>query len=1143
MIIPDDSEKENILAALRAYHGGKIYLMGSPGLVKVGFDLHHDNEVTSLEWAKNFTCLYVRIGEAGRVVVNVRVKEEQLVFSCTCSRGMKNNGCEHTICAVLVLKNLLIPEVFRPNKPKPVYRMALLTGLIGDTPNKTKQADAAGYSIILEQREDGDADVYVAANGERVTKMADLLRSPLIDFAAADLHFLQKTDALIRFLKRSVTMLPIVVKIEGEENAADFDAELLLEPFTELALTNNEVVVAKGLRDRDKRSIPFVRFGDLVYLPESGKLTMIEKTGGWSTWQAFNRALKETGQDNKEMKAQRFSIPVAVFDMVQQACATNNAVDANKDLLYTVNGEKARFSTAVFEPRLSIVLPDAGASPALLRPECVHVSSVRLVTGSCFRFFEGLNLRLPQYLKASYRKEALTQTYFKLKEAKTNAQAEKIINAALNDCDIEKSDMCDEARRILLRHQKEARTDATVLVQDGTWQSVTHDEQREAFLFKLPFEVFGTEIFDNMEHDSAMSVPVDLLYARLPLLCEKLTAVGIKLYMKGKPVRQSHWGFTIDATRKTRIDWFELKPEIRCDGNLLDDFSLDSLFSTRGIMENEDFIQISDSDTRHVLERLAAVYRVSDTRGKEESAVVNVPRLRILDWMELRKSGVTITLSPEDEEVVKRLLNFESIETRPLPKSLLATLRPYQRTGYDWLAFLYEHCFGACLADDMGLGKTVQVIAFLAGIKEGLVRVPAGVERLPHLIVVPPSLVFNWEHELAKFYPGLRLHLYTGAERVDIFDDSDVVLTTYGTVRRDIDKLKNRQFHVAIFDEAQAVKNIYADTTGAVRQLNAQFKISVTGTPVENHLGEYYSIVDLAVPGLLGEYAAFKPLIKSGISVDLDVIIKRTRPFVLRRTKEAVLTDLPAKTETDIYLDLTEDQKALYQKTVEQVRTTVEEAFQAKTAPQANIIALTAILKLRQICISPQLVDQGLAGVSPKMDFLIEQLQELMEENHSALVFSQFTSFLDILGKTLERDGIGYLRLDGSTPTAKRKTLVNQFQSSESSGVFLLSLKAGGQGLNLTKASYVFHLDPWWNPAVENQASDRAHRIGQKNKVTITRILMRHTIEEKMMELKKRKSELSDALLNDASASGSSLSITKEDFNYLLSSLDQPGNK
>jgi non-specific serine/threonine protein kinase len=300
-------------------------------------------------------------------------------------------------------------------------------------------------------------------------------------------------------------------------------------------------------------------------------------------------------------------------------------------------------------------------------------------------------------------------------------------------------------------------------------------------------------------------------------------------------------------------------------------------------------------------------------------------------------------------------------------------------------------------------------------------------------------------------------------------------------------------------------------------------------------LGEYYSILDLCLPGLMGDYDQFKSQTKIDNSQLLDLIIRRTRPFVLRRTKDEILKELPAKTESDVYLELTERQKVLYQQTVDQVRASIDEAYTSKTRSQAQIIALTAILKLRQLCVSPRLLDSQADETSPKIEFLIGKLNELRDEGHSALVFSQFTTFLDLLEEDLRTAKLPFSRLDGSTPVRKRKELVEGFQKGDSAPIFLLSLKAGGQGLNLTRASYVFHLDPWWNPAVENQASDRAHRIGQTRKVSITRILMRHTIEEKMMELKKRKVALYRAVLGDTSGGRGGFSISRADFDFLLS--------
>jgi SNF2 family DNA or RNA helicase len=483
--------------------------------------------------------------------------------------------------------------------------------------------------------------------------------------------------------------------------------------------------------------------------------------------------------------------------------------------------------------------------------------------------------------------------------------------------------------------------------------------------------------------------------------------------------------------------------------------------------------------------------------------------------------------------IMERLVRFQRIEETSVPKGLKATLRAYQREGFDWLSFLYDNRFGACLADDMGLGKTLQAIMLLARIKE-----KGGGEGDPvracHLIVVPPSLLFNWEREFEKFYPGLKIYLYQGRERTISFEGYDVVLTTYGLVNRDIDTLKEVRFDVIVFDEAQAVKNIHADRTGAVRQLKASFKLALTGTPVENHIGEYFSIMDLVLPGLLGDYDRFRRHTHKDHSSFLDTVIRRTKPFILRRTKEETLKELPPKIETDFHLDLTEKQKGLYSKTVEAVRSTIDEAFRMKTTSQAKIIALTGLLKLRQICLTPRLLIPEMEEGTPKIEFIKAQLTKLYAEGHHALVFSQFTSFLDIVEEGIQGNGLRIFRLDGSTPVGKRKKLVEEFQKSQEPSVFLLSLKAGGQGLNLTRATYVFHLDPWWNPAVENQASDRAHRIGQKKKVIITRLIMRHTIEEKMMELKKRKLKLYQAILESPSVGGR-LQITKEDFDYLLS--------
>jgi non-specific serine/threonine protein kinase len=420
----------------------------------------------------------------------------------------------------------------------------------------------------------------------------------------------------------------------------------------------------------------------------------------------------------------------------------------------------------------------------------------------------------------------------------------------------------------------------------------------------------------------------------------------------------------------------------------------------------------------------------------------------------------------------------------------------------------------------------------LGGLKERIVASQRPAARaLPHLIVVPATLVFNWQEELQRFYPDLRVMEYLGSGRSTDFESCDVVITTYGILARDIEALQNVPFHVVVFDEAQAIKNIRAARTDAAKRIQSTFSLCLTGTPLENHIGEFYSLIDLALPGLLGPYRRFMS------ETDEDKVnstSRRTKPFVMRRTKEEILTELPPKVEQSIKLDLSELQRECYTRTVEEIRGQVDEAFAKKTSAQAGMVALTALLRLRQICISPTLAGIDDPGTPPKVEFLLENLDELGREGHAALVFSQFTKCLDLIGRTLDAQGLDYVRLDGTVPTAKRKDLVNAFQSDDGPPVFLISLKSGGTGLNLTRAAYVFHMDPWWNPAVENQATDRTHRIGQSKTVFSTRLIMRHTVEEKMEVLKKGKEALFQAVLAGTGKRAKGGLITRKDFDYLI---------
>jgi non-specific serine/threonine protein kinase len=579
-------------------------------------------------------------------------------------------------------------------------------------------------------------------------------------------------------------------------------------------------------------------------------------------------------------------------------------------------------------------------------------------------------------------------------------------------------------------------------------------------------------------------------------------------------------------------DEYRLKGEVVFKNKVFDIEHWMQMLGGKTEIENQKKIQIFSDKTKLVWDYVYDLYGSAKTK-KKDSKVIIIPRLQILDWIYLRNLGVKFDLNKEDEQIIKRLTNFESIKPKVLPKGFRGHLRKYQKEGYDWLAFLYENKFGACLADDMGLGKTIQAIVFLGAVKENVLKRRI-IKNPLFLIVVPASILFNWQNEFQKFYAGMRVYQYFGIERQTAFKNIDVVLTTYDILRRDIDKFKDKKFQIIIFDEVQLIKNIASDRASAARQLKAEFRLCLTGTPLQNNLLDYFSTMDIAIPGIFGTYSSFKERVKRD---EKKWIVKRSKPFILRRSKEAICQELPTKTENTIYLNFSELQKGLYLRILSEVKGIIDDAFSKYTKAKANLVALTAILRLRQICLSPKIIDQSFEEDAPKIIYLFEKLKELKKEGHSALVFSQFRSLLLIIKAKMKQEKMSYYYMDGQTPVKHRKKVVEQFQESTQAAIFLISLKTGGLGLNLTKASYVFHLDPWWNPAVERQASDRAHRIGQKQKVFVNRIVMHPSIEERMLELNKRKRALFVEVLDSGLVSRQNSLLSKEDFDFLISDI------
>ena len=466
-------------------------------------------------------------------------------------------------------------------------------------------------------------------------------------------------------------------------------------------------------------------------------------------------------------------------------------------------------------------------------------------------------------------------------------------------------------------------------------------------------------------------------------------------------------------------------------------------------------------------------------------------------------------------DIGRKLSAFDGIPPATPPAGLQAELRPYQRSGLAWLQFLREYGFGGILADDMGLGKTVQTLAHILLEKE------AGRLDRPALVVAPTSLMPNWQAEAARFAPGLRVLLLHGKDRGALFDridGADLVLTTYALLPRDEDALRAHRYHLLILDEAQYIKNSRSKASQTARLLDARHRLCLTGTPVQNHLGELWSQFHFLMPGLLGDDKTFnaayrKPIEQGGDASRKDLLVRRIKPFMLRRTKDKVATELPPKTEIVLPVELGGAQRDLYETVRVAMDRKVRDEIDRKGLARSHILILDALLKLRQVCCDPRLVKRDgapVAAPSAKLEALLALLDTLHSEGRRVLVFSQFTSMLALIGDELRARERNYVVLTGDT--LDRAAPVAAFQEGQV-GVFLISLKAGGVGLNLTAADTVIHYDPWWNPATENQATDRAWRIGQDQPVFVYKLIARGTLEEKIQEMQGRKAELANAVL------------------------------
>jgi superfamily II DNA or RNA helicase len=623
---------------------------------------------------------------------------------------------------------------------------------------------------------------------------------------------------------------------------------------------------------------------------------------------------------------------------------------------------------------------------------------------------------------------------------------------------------------------------------------------------------------------------LELTPRNLPRVVRELLQTGWQVEAEGKVYRRPG---PIHIAVSSGIDWFELHGTVDFEGKTA---ALPELLAA--LKRGENSVRLDDGSLGMLPEDWLKKYGLLAGLGRAEGDSLRFGRNQVGLLDALLASQPEATCDEVFNRLRDELRHFEGIEPADPPAGFVGRLRPYQREGLGWLYFLQRFGFGGCLADDMGLGKTVQVLALLESRRELRTRNQTTDRPAASLVVVPRSLVFNWKQEAARFTPALRILDHTGVDRVrpgEHFDNYDVVLTTYGTLRRDAIDFKDQVFDYCILDESQAIKNPASESAKAARLIRADHRLALSGTPVENHLGELWSLFEFLNPGMLGSAAVFR-LGGTGArnpSAETRTLLARAlRPFILRRTKQQVARDLPAKLEQTIYCELEPEQRRLYDELREHYRQALLARVERDGINKAKMQILEALLRLRQAACHPGLLDRDRAAESSaKLDVLLPQLAEVMEEGHKALVFSQFTSLLAIVRNRLDRDKIPYEYLDGKT--RDRAARVERFQSDPDCRLFLVSLKAGGLGLNLTAAEYVFLLDPWWNPAVEAQAIDRTHRIGQTQQVFAYRLIARDTVEEKVLELQQTKRDLADAIIN---ADNSVIrNLGREDLELLLS--------
>lgn len=665
-------------------------------------------------------------------------------------------------------------------------------------------------------------------------------------------------------------------------------------------------------------------------------------------------------------------------------------------------------------------------------------------------------------------------------------------------------------------------TKELILIEDDTVYDISRDIEEEDRIAKL---LTKYEIKQSKKHDE-FEITTDLIDF-VTYIVPQISELGVKILGEENlfnfQVSKRKAGIIMEV--KNEMDWFNIKGEVRFGKK-----SVEIEKVLEAVFQNKRFIDLSSGEKGVIPKNW-----INDLKAYKGFFSMNKDGVKLSKYhMPVLESLIHLskksTLDKKVESTLDKIDDFKKISPTPLSKNIKANLRNYQKAGYDWLNFLRDYSFNGILADDMGLGKTLQTLSLLQKIKDKKKKAS------PFLIVVPTSLIFNWKNEVKKFTPSLKAHIYYGSSREKdealfkkMLKENDIIITTYGILRNDLALFAPYEFEHLILDEAHTIKNPQSISARTVCAIKSKSKLAISGTPIQNNLMELWSIFNFLSPGYLGTYDSFKENFLIPIEVEKDENVSKSlskliNPFLLRRNKSVIAKELPKKTEVIIKSKFLEEEEKIYKTWKDHYSLEISRSIKDNGLNKTRLKILQGLTKLRQLSLHPKMIDPNYKGSSGKFDVLIMEITKILEEGHKILVFSSFVKMLDLIKDELELRGIKYSYLTGSSKN--REDIVEEFQNSKTPKPFLISIKAGGVGINLTSADYVFIVDPWWNPSVEMQAMDRAHRIGQTKPVFVYKVIAEGSIEEKILELQKSKKKLVEDIIT--TESGISKNIDSE---------------